>query len=121
MSIRSRVMQRGDPNESEWPSQFGTGARKFKRKKKLRLLVNAPAVLSDELPDTKSPITGRIYNSKSQLRREYKQYGYEEIGNDYENEDRCQQREAQYQREQETRTDAKIKQNLIDRAFHGKR
>ena len=40
---------------------------------------------SDEVPPTKSPISGKMYTSKSQLRAEYKAKGYEEIGNEYDN------------------------------------
>ena len=40
---------------------------------------------TDEMPPTKSPITGKYYTSKSQLRAEYKSRVYVEIGNEYDN------------------------------------
>jgi hypothetical protein len=81
----------------------------------------APFVISDTLPMTKSPLNGKLYfESKSALRKHYKQHGYEEIGNDYEN-GSIERMEKEYAREMEAKTDAKIKQNLIDRVIHGKR
>jgi hypothetical protein len=41
-----------------------------------------PMFISDELPDTKSMASGKIYSSKSALRAEYKRLGMIEIGND---------------------------------------
>lgn len=40
---------------------------------------------SDEMPPTRSPISGKYYTSKSRLRAEYKAHGAIEIGNEYQN------------------------------------
>jgi hypothetical protein len=83
---------------------------------------SAPYIIDDTMPLTKSPLNGKLYfQSKSALRKHYKQHGYEEIGTDYENEERNIQREQQYAQEQEQKVDAKIRQNLINRVIHGKR
>ena len=119
MSIRSKTLKRGDPNESSWPSEFGTGARKFKRKQ--RQLEPTVYVIDDTMPDTKSPLSrNQYFSSKRALRKHYKQHGYEEVGTDYENGsvDRMTQ---SYEREQEQRVSQNIRQNLIDRVIHGKR
>lgn len=84
--------------------------------------VKSAYVIGDEMPVTKSPLSGKLYfTSKSALRKHYKQHGMEEIGTSYENEEYIEREERQYALEQERKTDAKIKQNLIDRVIHGKR
>lgn len=64
---------------------------KFKLNENLELVrveetkkeVNAPSVITDEIPDgLKSMVTGRVHTSKAVLRHEYKVLGYEEIGNE---------------------------------------
>lgn len=52
------------------------------------VMVQVPAeiahnFINDEMPPTKSPITGVIYTSKSRLREEYRAHGAVEIGNEY--------------------------------------
>jgi len=42
----------------------------------------APRVVSDTLPPLQSQVTGAIHDSKSNLRREYRRHGMEEVGND---------------------------------------
>lgn len=82
----------------------------------------APFVIDDTMPMTKSPIDGKLYfDSKSAIRKHYRQHGFEEIGTDYENEERNEQRERQYALEQEQKVDTRIRQNLIDRIYNGKR
>lgn len=44
--------------------------------------VVAPAVHTDEMDPVESPASGKIYDSKSALRREYKEKGFYEVGND---------------------------------------
>lgn len=41
-----------------------------------------PMVISDYAGDVKSMVSGKFYDSKSALRREYKERGYIEVGND---------------------------------------
>jgi len=41
-----------------------------------------PAFVSDKLWDMKSMADGRLYDSKSELRRSYKEQGFIELGND---------------------------------------
>lgn len=118
MSIKSRPIKRGDKNESSWPSEFGTGVGKFKRKQKK--LEPQIYIIDDSMPLTKSPLKRDVYfQSKSALRKHYKQNNVEEIGTDYDNGsvDRMQ---AEYARDQERDSDKRLRQNLIDRAFHGK-
>lgn len=80
---------------------------------------NAPYVIDDTMPLTKSPLSRTLYfDSKRALRAHYRQHGVEEVGNEYE---RGYDPGAERQREIEKRVDAKIKQNLIDRLYHGKR
>jgi hypothetical protein len=82
----------------------------------------APFVIEDTMPLTKSPLNGKLYfQSKSALRKHYKQHGYEEIGTSYENEEWLEREEANYAREREFEADRKIRNNLIDRVIHGKR
>lgn len=42
----------------------------------------SPYVVSDALPDLRSMADGKIYDSKSAMRREYKRRGLIELGND---------------------------------------
>lgn len=42
-------------------------------------------IISDEIPPTRSPISGKIYTSSTRLREEYKAHGAEEIGTAYDN------------------------------------
>lgn len=42
----------------------------------------APMIVRDEMKPVQSQATGKIYDSKSAIRREYKTLGMEEIGND---------------------------------------
>ena len=80
---------------------------------------DAPYVIDDSMPLLKSPLSRTLYfDSKRALRAHYKQHGVEEVGNEYE---RGYDPGAERQREVEKRVDAKIKQNLIDRLYHGKR
>jgi len=77
-------------------------------------------VIEDTMPLTKSPIDGKMYfTSKSELRKHYRQHGMIEVGNEYENGgyDRV---EAERARDEDRALSQRIKQNLIDRAFHGK-
>lgn len=41
-----------------------------------------PMVISDYAGDVKSMVSGKFYDSKSALRREYKERGYIEVGNE---------------------------------------
>lgn len=42
----------------------------------------APAVISDGMRALQSQVTGRMHDSKSTLRREYREHGVIEVGND---------------------------------------
>lgn len=42
----------------------------------------APAVIGDGMPAVMSMTNGRHYDSKSQMRREYRRAGVDEVGND---------------------------------------
>lgn len=41
-----------------------------------------PMVVSDYLPETKNMVDGKYYESKSAMRRVYRQRGYVEVGNE---------------------------------------
>lgn len=42
----------------------------------------APSVISDVMPTIRSMGNGRLYDSKSEIRKHYKRDGYTELGND---------------------------------------
>jgi hypothetical protein len=76
-------------SDKSWPSRFGTLGEKvfgkddpFNDADYSRTNRN---VINDEMPPTRSPITGKIYTSKAALRAEYKAYGATEVGTAYEN------------------------------------
>lgn len=43
----------------------------------------SPGIISDTLPDIMNPLTGLPISSKSELRKQYKAAGVEEVGNDH--------------------------------------
>ena len=47
-----------------------------------RSTLPAPHLLRDEMPPTQSMASGKMYDSKSAIRAEYKRLGLREIGND---------------------------------------
>ena len=44
--------------------------------------LSAPMIIKDEIGAVQSQLTGKIYDSKSGLRKEYKAHGVTEIGNE---------------------------------------
>ena len=63
----------------------GTGlvpAEEYCRPTPNRSTLAAPHLLRDEMPPVQSMASGRMYDSKSAIRAEYKQLGLREIGND---------------------------------------
>lgn len=118
-NIKSKTIKRGDPNESVWPSDFGTGARKFKRRMKAMAESQGHYVINDTMDEIKSPINPKLrFDSKRAYYKHISDNGYEIVGNEYER-----GYDPGKEREKETaqRVDTKIKQNLIDRMIHGKR
>lgn len=76
-------------------------------------------VIDDTMPLIKSPLSRTLhFDSKRALRAHYKQHGVEEVGNEYE---RGYDPGAELAKEREKKLDAKIRQDLIDRLYHGKR
>lgn len=78
-------MKRGDPKESAWPPEFGTGEKgvwKFGETQKVNEFGKAAMVIGDEMPATEHPIDGRVYESKSAFRRVTRANGCIEVGND---------------------------------------
>lgn len=59
-------------DKNEWP---GNHRRPFEA-------LAAPQVVSDTMNAVQSQASGKIYDSKSELRKEYKQLGMVEVGND---------------------------------------
>lgn len=107
--IKSRVFNYGDKNESDVISKYGTGERGLKLKyckatgtvlpvdeaRKLdavseadsnRTLANiAHGYIPDEMDETKHPMNGKHYTSKSKFREVTKAFGLVEIGTAYQN------------------------------------
>lgn len=71
-----------NPKGGRWVIDKETG-KLVPWKPQPRKEVNAPYVRSDEIiGGMRSMVTGRIHDSKSSLRREYRNLGYIEVGND---------------------------------------
>lgn len=74
MSIETATGRRG---VWRWNKESGT----FEKVEKVSIVVNAPAVITDEIPPTLSMTgTDKVYTSKARLRAEYKELGYVETG-----------------------------------------
>lgn len=74
MSIEKAIGRRGI-----W--RWNKETEQFEEVKKKIVIVNAPAVITDEIPPTLSMTgTDNIYTSKSRLRAEYKAMGFVETG-----------------------------------------
>ena len=66
-----------------WDPITNKGEMRKKPKPKKPKVVNAPAVHGDEIiGGIESMVDGKIYDSKSRLRKSYKELGYVEKGND---------------------------------------
>lgn len=76
-------------SDKSWPSRFGTlGEKVFGKDDPFNdadYSANNRNIINDEMPPTRSPITGKIYTSKAALRAEYKAYGATEVGTAYDN------------------------------------
>ena len=76
-------------SNKSWPSRFGTlGEKVFGKDDPFNdadYSANNRNIINDEMPPTRSPITGKIYTSKAALRAEYKAYGATEVGTAYDN------------------------------------
>jgi hypothetical protein len=57
-------------------------AEEYVRPTPNRSTLPAPHVLTDTMPPVQSMASGRIYESKSAIRAEYKRLGLREVGND---------------------------------------
>lgn len=78
-------MKRGDPKESKWPPEFGTGEKGvwvFNSGPKVNKYGEAAAVIADDMPPTEHPVDGKIYTSKSSFRETTRAHGCIEVGND---------------------------------------
>jgi len=63
----------------------GTGlvpADQYRRPAAHRSTLAAPHLVTDSMPPTQSMLDGKLYDSKSRLRRTYKAAGVIEVGND---------------------------------------
>ena len=81
-----------------------------------QVMVEVPAnikhgVMSDDMEPTQHPIDMKYYTSKSKFRSVTKAYGYEEVGNEYENGYDPSKRQADENKE----LIRKIKQQIIER------
>lgn len=65
--------------EEDWPEEC---LGHFGPTNERRSHLAAPFFIKDEMGAVQSQLTGKIYDSKSGLRKEYKSYGVTEIGND---------------------------------------
>ena len=72
--------------DKSWPSRFGTlGEAVFGKDDPFNdSTPNCRYIINDEMPPTRSPVSGKYYTSKTKLRAEYKAHGVEEIGTAYE-------------------------------------
>lgn len=107
-------------SNKSWPSRFGTlGEKVFGKDDPFNdadYSRNNRNVINDEMPPTRSPITGKIYTSKAALRAEYKAYGATEVGTAYEN-------GYSPEREQERRERdlaRNLKDQIVDRYRNGR-
>ncbi len=64
--------------EEDWPLECA-GHFHFNDK---RSDLATPMIIKDEMGAIQSQLTGKFYDSKSSLRKEYKQHGVVEMGND---------------------------------------
>ena len=107
--------------ESVWPTRFGKlGEKVFGENDPF----NQPSDKTswardnypqDEMPPTRSPLTGKYYTSKAALRAEYKSHGAEEVGTAYEN-----GYEPEQKRQRETSDFVRsLKDKIIDRYRNG--
>ena len=69
------------------PEEFAADEARIEEAAFMRMVgqgqLTAPNVISDTIPDgVKSMSNGRMYDSKSELRKEYKKAGVIEVGND---------------------------------------
>jgi hypothetical protein len=85
--------------EKKWPSRFGTlGEKVFGEDDPFNdadYRHNNRNIINDEMPPTRSPITGKMYTSKAALRAEYKAHGATEVGTAYDNGYEPERRERQ--------------------------
>lgn len=107
-------------SDKKWPSRFGSlGDKIFGEDDPFNdpdYARNNRNVINDEMPVTRSPITGKFYTSKAALRAEYKAYGATEIGTAYDN-------GYSPEKEQEGREKALVKnvtEQIIERYRNGK-
>lgn len=104
----------------DWPSRFGElGEKIFGKDDPFNDLRHKRALdlfSSDEMPPTRNPLNPRqIFTSKSKLRAVYKAAGVEEVGTEYENGYRPEQkREKNFERFLE-----KVGDKFKDRIRHG--
>lgn len=77
--------------QSTWPTRFGTlGDKVFGKDDPFNQPTNKNSWArdnypQDEMPPTRSPLTGKYYTSKAALRAEYRSHGAEEVGTAYDN------------------------------------
>lgn len=67
--IRSKIHKYGDPNESEWPSRFGTGEKgrfTFGEVYKPKIYGEAPQAIFDSMPKTYHEGAGRYIESRKE-------------------------------------------------------
>lgn len=90
MTIRSRITERGNANESSWPSDYGEGKRGRFRVKDGKceylpdykdMVRKHKGVIEDTiLGGLKHMGSGKYFDSKAEFRKETKRLGYEETG-----------------------------------------
>lgn len=106
MTIKTKIFERGNENESDSISDYGQGEkgvfRYCKKTKTVLPIAEARALdaeleqnqkraciahnfIQDEMPATKHPIDGKYYTSQSKFREVTKAHGCEEVGTAYEN------------------------------------
>lgn len=104
--------------KKQWPSRFGQlGEKVFGKDDPFNTSSTQQRnIVTDEMPPTRSPITGKYYTSKTALRAEYRAYGAEEVGTAYDN-GYASERQAE---SRERELVKKLTENVIDRYRNGK-
>lgn len=90
--------------EIDW-SDFRPASRSRETVPSTRSDFPAPMLIRDEMPPVQSQATGKMYDSKSAIRREYKLLGMTEIGN-----------EKLQPRVRKPKSDRKVIKTVVERA-----
>lgn len=134
MTIKTKIFERGNDNESDYISDYGTGVKgRFKyceaagkvlpidearrldataQSEQKRAHANiAHGYIPDDMPETKHPMDKKYYTSKSKFRETTKKFGLVEIGTAFDN---------GYDPEKDSGSDRAIKERQVNEKFKEK-